>query len=68
MDISNNNRGINEGSRDDLVDFCAAVTSTGMKFDDIVDQVFSFAKADEAVEHLWQGRVVGKIVIDLDAR
>ena len=60
-------RGINAGSKDDLDDLCAAISSTGMRFDDIIDQVFPFEKADDAVEHLWQGRVVGKIVINLDA-
>lgn len=59
--------GINAGSKDDLDDLCAAISSTGMNFDDIIDQVFPFKKADEAVEILWQGKVVGKIVIDLDA-
>lgn len=37
-----------------------------MRFDDIIDTVFPFEKADEAVEHLWQGKVVGKLVINLD--
>lgn len=60
-------RGINAGLRNDLEDFCAALTSTQMQLDDIIDTIFPFEKADEALEHLWQGKVVGKLVINLDA-
>lgn len=46
-------------------DLCAALSATLMRFDDIIDLVYSFDKADEAVEFIWQGKQVGKLVIRL---
>jgi Zn-dependent alcohol dehydrogenase len=59
-------RGINVGSKHDLEDLYAAVAATRMRFDDIVDARFGFKKADEAIEHVWQGKQVSKVVVDLD--
>lgn len=36
-----------------------------MRFDDIVDKTFSFERAEEALEYLWSGKHVGKIVIEI---
>lgn len=36
-----------------------------MTFDDIIDSVWPFEKAHEAMEYVWQGRQVGKLVIEL---
>lgn len=58
-------RGINAGSKIDLDDLCAALTATKINFDDIIDSVYPFDQADEAVERLWQGKVVGKLVIQV---
>lgn len=36
-----------------------------MRFDDIIDARFPFEKAAEAIEHVWQGRQTGKVVIQV---
>lgn len=46
-------------------DLCAALSATQMQFDDIIDLVCPFDTADEAIEYIWQGRQVGKLVISL---
>lgn len=58
-------RGINAGSRDDMDDLCAALSATQMRLDDIVDKTYTFDQGDEAIEDVWQGRLVGKLVIRL---
>lgn len=64
-ETSNVHSGINAGSRDDQEDLVAAISATKMTFDDIIDSVWSFEKADEAMEYVWQGRQVGKVVVEL---
>jgi Zn-dependent alcohol dehydrogenase len=49
----------------DLDDLCAALSATRIRFDDIVDSVQPFEKAEEAIESIWQGKVVGKLVLEL---
>lgn len=46
-------------------DLCAAISATQMRLDDIIDSVSSFDKADEAIEYIWQGKQVGKLVLRL---
>jgi Zn-dependent alcohol dehydrogenase len=46
-------------------DLCAAMSATQMRVDDIIDSIYPFEKADEAMEHIWQGKQVGKVVIHL---
>lgn len=58
-------RGINAGSKQDMDDLCAALSATQMQFDDIIDSVYTFEQADEAIEYIWQGKQVGKLVIQL---
>lgn len=58
-------RGINAGSKQDMDDLCAALSATQMRFDDIIDSVYTFERADEAIEYIWQGKQVGKLVIQL---
>ncbi|KDN72268.1 hypothetical protein CSUB01_07919 [Colletotrichum sublineola] len=60
-----NVRGINAGSRLDLEDLCAAISATKLRFDDIIDAVFEFEQAEEAIRYLWEGRQVGKLVLRL---
>ena len=62
---NDNVRGINAGSKFDLEDLCAALSATHMHFDDIIDKVYPFSQADEAIEDIWQSRQVGKLVIRL---
>lgn len=61
----NNNRGINAGSKHDLEDLYDAVSATGMGFTDVIDCRFPFQRAPEAIEHVWQGKQVGKVVVQL---
>ncbi|KJK60911.1 Medium chain dehydrogenases/reductase MDR/zinc-dependent alcohol dehydrogenase-like family protein [Aspergillus parasiticus SU-1] len=58
-------RGINAGSKQDQDDLCAALSATQIQFDDIIDSVYPFEKADEAIEYIWQGKQVGKLVLRL---
>lgn len=48
-----------------MEDLCAALEATQMQLDDIIDKVYSFDEAEEAVQSLWEGKVVGKIVLRL---
>ncbi|KAI1256676.1 hypothetical protein MGN70_001801 [Eutypa lata] len=56
-------RGINAGSKHDQDDLCAAVSAAQLRFDDIIDSVYSFEEAEKAIEYIWQGKQVGKIVL-----
>ncbi|KAL6922618.1 hypothetical protein ACHAP8_009297 [Fusarium lateritium] len=58
-----NVRGINAGSKDDQDELMAAISATQMTFEDILDSTWTFEKADEAIEYVWQGKQVGKVVI-----
>ncbi|KAF4554494.1 Zinc-binding dehydrogenase-like protein 2 [Elsinoe fawcettii] len=58
-------RGINAGSKQDQDDLCAALTATRIRFDDIIDSVKPFEEAEEAIEYIWQGKQVGKVVLRL---
>jgi NADPH:quinone reductase-like Zn-dependent oxidoreductase len=46
-----------------MEDFCAALSAVHMPLDDLIDEVFPFEEAEEAVEYVWQGRQVGKVVL-----
>lgn len=58
-------RGINAGSKMDLDDLCAALSATRINFNDIIHSVQPFESAEEAIEKVWQGKVVGKLVLQL---
>ena len=49
----------------DLDDLCAALSAARIEFDDIIDSVQPFDKAEEAIGSVWQGKVVGKLVLQL---
>lgn len=44
---------------------CSALEATQMQLDDIIDKVYPFDKAEEAVQSLWEGKVIGKVVLRL---
>lgn len=46
-------------------DLCAALSATQIQFGDIIDSIKPFEDADEAIEHVWQGKQVGKVVLRL---
>ncbi|KAL3466889.1 hypothetical protein BJX64DRAFT_301329 [Aspergillus heterothallicus] len=56
-------RGINAGSKQDMDDLCAALDATQLSLMDIIDSVEPFEKAEEAIEYIWQGKQVGKVVL-----
>ncbi|KAF1848063.1 alcohol dehydrogenase [Cucurbitaria berberidis CBS 394.84] len=58
-------RGINAGSKQDQDDLCAAITASQMTFDDIIDSIQPFEKAEEAIQYIWEGKQVGKLVLTL---
>ncbi|KAI1408019.1 hypothetical protein F5Y13DRAFT_173396 [Hypoxylon sp. FL1857] len=58
-------RGVNCGSKYDMEDFCAALSATQMQLDDIIDSTYPFSQAEEAIQCLWEGKVMGKIVLRL---
>ncbi|KAF2162766.1 hypothetical protein M409DRAFT_27005 [Zasmidium cellare ATCC 36951] len=60
-----NLRGINCGSRMDQQDLVAALEATKIRFDDIIDSTYALDDADEALQYLWEGKQVGKIVIKI---
>jgi len=37
-----------------------------MNFEEIIDRKFPFEKAAEAFQYLWEGKHVGKVVIQFD--
>lgn len=48
-----------------MEDLCSALEATQMQLDDIIDKVYTFDQAEEAVQSLWDGKVVGKVVLRL---
>ncbi|CAG8092998.1 unnamed protein product [Penicillium salamii] len=60
-----NLRGINAGSKHDMDDLCAALTAARTPLKDLIDRTFVFEEAEEAVEYIWQGKQIGKIVLCL---
>ena len=58
-------RGINCGSRVDQEELVAALETTRLRFDDIIDSTYSLQESDKALQYLWEGRQVGKIVIEV---
>ena len=58
-------RGIDAGSKSDMDDLCTALTATQIKLDDIIDSTWAFDDADKALQYLWEGKQVGKLVIEI---
>lgn len=48
-----------------MEDLVAALESTQLQLEDMIDMVYPFEKAEEAVQTLWEGQVVGKLVISI---
>ncbi|KAE8361351.1 NAD(P)-binding protein [Aspergillus caelatus] len=59
-----NIRGINGGSKHDQDDLMAAISATEMTFEDIIDSVWPFEKSEEAIEFVWQGKQIGKVILN----
>ena len=43
----------------------AAISATQMTFEDILDSTWPFEMSEEAIEYVWKGKQVGKVVITL---
>lgn len=56
-------RGINAGSKYDMEDLCAALSAAQTPLNDLIDKIFPFEQAEEAVEYVWRGKQIGKIVL-----
>jgi NADPH:quinone reductase-like Zn-dependent oxidoreductase len=48
-----------------MEDFCAALEAAQTPLNDLIDKVFPFEQADDAIEYVWQGKQIGKIVLRL---
>ena len=49
----------------DQQDLVAALEATKIRFDDIIDSTYPLDDADKALQYLWEGKQVGKIVIKI---
>lgn len=49
----------------DMDDLSTALMTTRIKFDDIIDSTWTFDNADMAIQHIWEGKHVGKVVIQI---
>ena len=58
-------RGILGGSRADFEALNAFLAEKKVSLESLVDQTFSFEKADAAFDYLSSGKHVGKVVIEL---
>lgn len=48
-----------------MEDLCAALSASQMPLHDLIDSVFQFEQAEEAVEYIWQGKQIGKLVLSV---
>lgn len=48
-----------------MEDLCEALSSDQTQLDDIIDKVFPFEQAEEAVQFVWEGKQIGKVVLRL---
>lgn len=58
-------RGINAGTKYDMEDLCEALAASETPLDDLVDKVFPFSEAEEALNFIWEGKQVGKVVLEV---
>ena len=45
-----------------MEDLCATMAAAHIHIDNIIDSVYSFDQAEEAIQYLWEGKHVGKIM------
>jgi NADPH:quinone reductase-like Zn-dependent oxidoreductase len=48
-----------------MEDLCAALSADQTKLDDIIDKVFPFDQGEEAIQFVWEGKQIGKVVLRL---
>ena len=49
----------------DQEDLLSALEASRLRFDDIIDSTYRLDEADKALQYLWEGRQVGKLVIKI---
>jgi NADPH:quinone reductase-like Zn-dependent oxidoreductase len=58
-------RGINVGSRLEFEQLNRVVAANEMTFQELIDKRYPFEQAADAFAHLWSGKHVGKVVIEI---
>jgi NADPH:quinone reductase-like Zn-dependent oxidoreductase len=58
-------RGINLGSKQDFIAMNKLIVATDLRFHDVIDKTFSMEDAAAALEHVWSGNHIGKVVIKM---
>lgn len=58
-------RGINCGTKFDMEDLCEALSAHQTPLDDLIDRVFPFEEAEEALQFVWEGKQIGKVVLQV---
>ena len=53
------------GSRRDFELLNRVIEVNGLRFGDIIAQKFTFEKAGEAMDYLWSGKHVGKVIVEI---
>jgi Zn-dependent alcohol dehydrogenase len=48
-----------------MEDFCAALSACQTPLDDLIDKVVPFEQAEEAIQYVWEGKQIGKVVLKL---
>lgn len=46
-----------------MEDLCEALAANQTQLDDIIDKVYPFSQAEEALQYVWEGRQVGKVIL-----
>lgn len=60
-------RGINVGSKLVQEQMNRAIAANEMRFADVIDRAFKFEEAAAAMEYLWSGQHVGKVMTQAKA-
>lgn len=48
-----------------MEDLCEALSVNQTQLHDIIDTIYPFSQAEEALQFIWEGRQVGKVVLSL---
>ena len=58
-------RGSNAGSKYDVEGFCVALSAAPKPLHNLIGKTLLFEETEEALEYVWQGKQMGKIVLRL---
>lgn len=48
-----------------MEDLCEALSAHQTPLDDLIDRVFPFEEAEEALQFVWEGKQIGKVVLQV---